>query len=514
MKDAALRPLVAQEILSIIYHTMFHNKGSVRQFAESLHEKLQVEAKQDGLKFVDSTGVEDFLEHPGAQGDLFNNVVGTGDTFIWQHNLRGWRDRFFATFTELDREFYYPLEAKNVRQSGPKDLFEIFRNFLKEKDQKALVITGEAGSGKTHSTRKFVAGAWNGEKDCDTNGYVPLFVSLGKIKDQLSKIAPHFFVKEGIENNTVVRNRRYVIFADGYDEAIAALPHKPGDQFPNIYTLNEFGSWPLLKLVITTRPGRTSETSELTDSMQHFKPSPTEDATFEMITPVNTDNFLTEWLSKMGGVGRPTPWSKGQYDAAIQKIRDHIAKFDSRAKGPTWRSTILTNPFYLNVLLRILPETNSKDLKDLTTSRLTRQLICENIQRESRRLHLEPLVLLHVSIAVAKQMGNKTTIADPEKDQKIIKTLKSSLGEMKTRERNKLKIDDDNIKKALEGQLIYKAGEGVIEFSHPILFRDHLSALSTDVSSYEKTVEILCGPPKDGADGHGSSSMHNKSSSS
>lgn len=177
---------------------------------------------------------------------------------------------------KLHGDYVIPIEASLLGQAGDqrKTITEIFKDFLAEEYQQIMILLGNAGSGKTHSTYKLcdeMIDEWEQylEKPLEVQkpAYFPILLrqscsqwSAKNLKGSLKKSLDHY----GVDKNLLsIIGTKPLFIIDGYDECIIDVDNdstmyednldsidKHLKDAPDFIGLNKFSG---SKLIVTNR---------------------------------------------------------------------------------------------------------------------------------------------------------------------------------------------------------------------------------------------------------------------
>jgi len=306
--------------------TMGRNFNQSSSFSIQLCGEVDVEihsARIEGLKYIRSYLTE-------------NQVLEDLDTY-WQR-------------LEVQSDFEVGLSQQESQTSdigNPLlDFDKVLKDFLAEEESGTLLLLGESGLGKTFSVYQFVDNLlsqwWKYIKEPTTlPSYYPLFIrtkldrwSYSELTGAIDKIF-HEMSKKHEEPLESIRNKRWLVIVDGYDECqIDITPQN----LPEQMGLNQLTH---VKLLVTCRLD-TVESSMLS-------------ARFVLNGRLTTRYFLPFHIHQMlRYLKNALQWDKKTYE----QYQETISK-------ATELRQILRNPFVLSLLVQSW-ETISQNKKDLT----------------------------------------------------------------------------------------------------------------------------------------------------
>ncbi|KAF9127954.1 hypothetical protein BGW39_005465 [Mortierella sp. 14UC] len=258
---------------------------------------------------------------------------------------------------------FIPLRAKASLLKSDNDAFSLadkVRDFLGTNCRQVLLLSGQAGSGKTAFCRNLVSDLWT---DYKPGGRIPLFIDLpivDKPQERLiyKTLRHHNFLDHEIQE--LLHKRQFVLVCDGYDESgLTSNLHARN-------CLNQPGQ-PRVKMIITCRStffGRNYQDRFYPYGSDNYHGNPSdlfEEASILPFTKGDVETFIGHYIhdvaTKVPSDTRPR-WTVERYIDTFTSIPE------------LWE--LIATPFPLWLVLEILPSFSSDALEPATIIRETR----------------------------------------------------------------------------------------------------------------------------------------------
>jgi WD40 repeat protein len=264
---------------------------------------------------------------------------------------------------------YIPAQAidspsKKYEEEDMYFLQEKVDEFLSDEEKQVLLLAGDSGAGKSLYTRYLEKKLWEEYKEGDL---IPIVINLARIKDLKQNIVDQFFRDRGFPEEVIRRlkqEKRFLFVLDGYDEINEKINLITNNRF------NEVGGWQG-KILITSR---SQHLSDKDDSL--FYPAGITPLTCKQVfsktyvTSFSKEQIKTYIYNFAVSEYNESDWDNNMYEQALEQHSE--------------LKTMISTPFSLNLILKILPELGLK--KQLTLADVYHVFLEQWFEKEYQRL--------------------------------------------------------------------------------------------------------------------------------
>lgn len=287
-------------------------------------------------------------------------------------------------------------QIKRHLLSGLKHLAVVNRTPATPQPQQVLLLTGDAGSGKSTYGLYLQRFLWQHYR---SGGYIPVFIPLVQQPRSGKTFIEEFFTQKGFNDDDIhqLKDRskgyHFLFIFDGYDEL-------PGLKGQNLFHNNKLHEWPDCRVIIGCRAELlTGSKYEKWFALCDDKDQPRRDTLLtRWVAPFNsmqTHNYLKKYVRQKR---EQQALSNETWDGWLdwRRYQDEIDKLSSIRE-------LIERPFMLTILVDVLPAMQREHKDSLSlVSRLDlyEMFMQQHFKRAKRKITSE-------MIADAKRDGNK-----------------------------------------------------------------------------------------------------------